>query len=125
MIIGIGTDIVEISRIDKALSSQNSFLKKVYTDVEIEYMKSRNMNPQHAAGMFAAKEAAAKALGTGFRNFGLKDIEIYRDALGKPEINLKKNARKLAESYGNYKIHLSISHCKDNAIAYVILEVLT
>lgn len=123
MIIGVGIDIIEIERIKEALENNKGFLEKIFTNNEIEYLKRRNMRPEYAAGRFASKEAVAKALGTGFREFSFKDIEIDRTSLGKPVVILKKKAKKIASRMGKYKIHLSISHSKYNAVAYAILEV--
>lgn len=122
MINGIGTDIVEIDRIEKAMEREG-FLQKIFNRREIDYLKRRNMRPEYVAGRFAAKEAIVKALGTGFKGINTKDIEIERNALGKPIVVLKGNAKKIASKYGDYKIHLSISHGRDNAIAYALWEV--
>lgn len=123
MIYGIGTDIVEISRIKDILDNNIKFLDKVFNKNEIEYLKSRNLRPEYVAGRFAAKEAVAKAMGTGFRGFDVKDIEIESTVLGKPIVVLKGKAKLLIQKQGEYKIHLSISHGLESAIAYVILEV--
>jgi holo-[acyl-carrier protein] synthase len=123
MIVGIGVDIIEISRISKALHRNDKFLEKVFTELEIKYLQERKLRPQFAAARFAAKEAVSKALGTGFRGFGFRDIEIDRTELGKPIVNLKGKAKEIAESFGSFNIHLSISHGEDNAIAYAVLEV--
>ena len=69
MIIGIGTDIIEIDRIENAINNNKRFLEKVFTIKEIEMFKKRNMRSEIVAGNFAAKEAISKALGTGFRYF--------------------------------------------------------
>lgn len=122
LIIGIGTDIVEIKRIEKALSRNPNFIYKLFCKNEIEYLKSRNMRPEFVAGKFAAKEAVAKAMGTGFRGFDFNEIEIDKNVLGKPIVILRGKAKKMDKKWGNYKIHLSISHSKENAIAYAILE---
>ncbi len=123
MIVGVGVDIVEIDRISKALSKNGNFISKTFTENEQEYMSGKKSMDQHAAGMFAAKEAVAKALGTGFRGFFLKDIEVIRDDKGKPSIILHNGAEDIAQQLGAYIIHLSISHEKSNAIAYAVLEV--
>ncbi|MCY6371285.1 holo-ACP synthase [Clostridium ganghwense] len=123
MIIGIGVDIVEISRIKKAMERNSNFINKLFSKNEIEYLQSRNMRVESVAGRFAAKEAVSKALGTGFREFEFKDIEIDRTTLGKPIVLLKGKAKKMDRKWGQYKIHLSISHSKENAIAYAVLEV--
>lgn len=123
MIIGIGTDIVEIDRINKAIERTPNFINKLFTKKEIEYFISRKMRPEFIAGKFAAKESVAKALGTGFRKFGFRDIEIDKDELGKPLVLLSGEAKEIANKFGDYKLHLSISHGRENAIAYAILEV--
>lgn len=115
-------DITEISRIKEAMDRNENFLQKLFDKEEIEYLKSRGMRAEYVAGRFAAKEAVAKALGTGFRGFNFKDIVIDRTALGKPIVILKGKAKLTAQKNGNYKIHLSISHGQDNAIAYAVLE---
>lgn len=123
MIIGVGIDIVEIERIKSAMTKRKGFLEKIFNDVEIEYLKRRNLRPEYVAGRFSAKEAVAKALGTGFRGFDFKDIIIDRTTMGKPIVTLKGKAKKIAQKNGDYKIHLSISHSNENAVAYAILEV--
>lgn len=123
MIHGIGVDIIEISRIKRAIERNANFISKMFSKNEIEYLQSRNMRPEFVAGRFAAKEAVAKALGTGFRGFDFKDIEIDRTTLGKPIVLLKGKAKIMDKKWGKYKIHLSISHSRENAIAYAILEV--
>lgn len=126
MIAGIGTDIIEVERIKNAILKNSSFVQKLFTDREIEYLKKRKMRPEFAAGRFAAKEAVSKALGTGFRGFGTKDIEIDNDELGKPFVILHGKADTLAvkcSKDGKYKIHLSISHTNNYAAASAVLEV--
>lgn len=123
MIIGVGTDIVEIRRIKNAMVANSRFLEKIFTTTELEYLTSRNLRPEYVAGRFAAKEAVAKALGTGFRGFDFKDIEIDRTTLGKPIVILKGKAKLIAKKEGKYNIHLSISHGEDSAVAYAIFEV--
>lgn len=69
------------------------------------------------------KEAISKAIGTGFRGFGLKDIEVLRDELGKPIVKLSDKIYELLD-VKEFNIHISISHSKDNAIAYAVMEVI-
>ncbi|MDO5517600.1 MAG: holo-ACP synthase [Clostridium sp.] len=121
MIIGIGTDIVEINRIDNAVKRTSNFIDKVFTYKEKEYFKTKNFRPEVLAGNFAAKEAVSKALGTGFRGFGLLDIEVLRDDKGKPVVSLSDKIHNLL-SINNFNIHISISHSRDNAIAYAVME---
>jgi phosphopantethiene--protein transferase domain len=124
MIAGIGVDIIEIDRVEAALKKNDNFLVRVFCKEEIDYMINKKSMLQHAAGMFAAKEAISKALGSGIRGFSLKDIEIKRDQRGKPFVTLYNGAKDLAEGFGNYRLHLSISHGRDNAVAYAVLEVI-
>ena len=105
------------------MEGNDRFLEKIFTASELEYLKSRNLRAEYVAGRFAAKEAVAKALGTGFRGFDFKDIEIDRTTLGKPIVVLKGKAKIIAKKEGQYNIHLSISHGEDSAVAYAILEV--
>ena len=121
MIIGIGTDIIEIDRIEKAIMRTNSFIRKSFTSNEIEYFKLNGLKGNVIAGNFAAKEAISKALGTGFRGFGLQDIEVLRDELGKPVVNLSHKIYELLD-IKKFNIHVSISHSKENAIAYAVME---
>ena len=122
MILGIGVDIVEIRRIKKIMERNKSFLHKIFNGEEIEYFERRMLRPEYISGSFAAKEAVAKALGTGFRDFGFKDIIITRNSLGKPEVILMGMAKEIALQKGEYIFHLSISHGEDSAIAYAVLE---
>ena len=126
MIIGIGVDIIEIERVRQAIQNNKNFLSKLYTEREIDYFISRNMNSEVIAGNFAAKEAVSKALGTGIRGFSFKDIEILRNELGKPEVILHSGANlignKLVGNNNSLRVHLSISHNNSSAIAYSVLE---
>ena len=118
MIKGIGTDIVEIERIKKAILRQG-FNKKVYTMIEQFLIEENGI--QTAATGFAAKEAIAKAFGTGFSKFLPRDIEILRKTSGQPFCMLHGKALDIATERDITTIHISLSHCKDYAIAYVIL----
>lgn len=119
MILSIGTDIIEIERIKKAVSKK-SFLDKIYTKNELLLFSGKNF--AYLAGNFSAKEAVAKAFETGFRNFMPCDIEILRDEKGKPYIVLYRNALNLSKSLNLSKIHITISHCIDYATATAIFE---
>ena len=90
-ILDIGIDIIEVERIKKSLNKRGDFLKKVFTDREIEMFESKGNNPQTIAGNFVAKEAISKSLGLGIRGYNFKDIEILRDDLGKPIVNTYNN----------------------------------
>ncbi|MBM6839885.1 holo-ACP synthase, partial [Clostridium saudiense] len=93
MILGVGTDIIEIERIKKAIERTPKFLEKTFTEKEIELFKSKAMKVESIAGNFAAKEAISKAIGTGFRGFSLNDLEILRDELGKPIVNISDKVK--------------------------------
>jgi phosphopantetheine--protein transferase-like protein len=121
MIRGIGNDIIEIDRIEKALTN-NRFLEKYFTEDENELFKSKKYRAESIAGNFAVKEAVSKALGTGFRSFSPIDIEVLRDNNNKPFVNLYNRAKELADELGINEIHVSISHSKDNVIAIAIGE---
>lgn len=115
--IGIGNDIIEINRIEKAIKKIN-FITKVFTENEIKLFEIKGKRTEFFAGRFAAKEAVSKALGTGFREFSLTDIEILNDSLGKPYVTFKNSI----DSYNKkYFIDISISHCKEYATAVAII----
>lgn len=120
MVIGIGTDIIEIDRIKEAINRNNNFLEKVFTTKEIEMFKKRNMRTEVIAGNFAAKEAVSKALGTGVRGFSLIDIEVLRDELGKPIVYLSDDIDNIINK--QHSLRISISHNRTAAIAFAILE---
>lgn len=119
MIIGVGTDIIEIHRIAQAIS-KGSFLEKSFTEYERQYYICKGSKAETLAGIFAAKEAVAKSMGTGFRGFELKDVEIIHGTLGEPKVILGKKAMEVAKFKGISDFKLSISHDKSSAIAYVI-----
>jgi holo-[acyl-carrier protein] synthase len=115
MIYGIGTDIVNISRLEKGDEFLNRFIRRCLSETERQYMQRRAIfdlqsRIMYVAKRFAAKEAVAKALGTGFRDgIYLSDIEIISDELGKPFVELKGQALHRAKSVGVKHIHLSLS----------------
>ena len=117
--IGIGTDIIEIVRIKKAAQNER-FLQRYFTKEELLFLKEKKA--ESIAGNFAAKEAVAKAFGTGFRGFGPKDIAILRDKNGCPFVALSNKAQEIAKQQGIEKIHISISHNKENAIAFAVAQ---
>lgn len=122
MIVGIGTDLVEIARVKKACEKQ-AFLSRIYTEEERRQAEGTGgFRISRLAGDFAVKEAVAKALGTGFRKFMPVDIEVLRDALGKPYVVLYREAEKLSREMGIERIHVSITNEKEYALAYVVAE---
>ena len=113
-----GVDIIEISRIAQTLERYGErFLCRIYTPGELEYCRGR---PSKLASRFAAKEATMKALGTGVRGVGWKDIEVVRAASGAPSIELHGRARTRAERLGVVEISVSMSDSRDNAVAFVV-----
>ncbi len=120
MIYGTGIDLVEIARIERAIERHPRFLTRVLTASERAYYWAQGSRPETAAGTFAAKEAVAKALGTGIRGFALKDIEIGRDALGRPTVNLYRGAEERRKQEGITAIHLSIAHERTHAVAHAL-----
>ncbi|MCD8036742.1 MAG: holo-ACP synthase [Clostridiales bacterium] len=121
MIKGIGTDILEIVRFEKLISN-NSFMTKYYTEKERAYIAARPNMTETAAAMFCAKEAAAKAIGTGFRDFSPKDIEILHEDNGKPYIVLGSKAEETVKKSGMVNFNVSMSHCRTYATAFVTAE---
>jgi holo-[acyl-carrier protein] synthase len=117
-IIGIGNDIVEVERIEKAINKSKAFCERVYTQSEISYAEKKKNKYETYAGRFCAKEAVSKAFGTGIRDFSMKDIEILNDNLGKPYVKLWGSIR---EKYENYTVMVTISHCKKYATASAII----
>lgn len=124
MIIGIGTDIVEVPRIAAKLAKGDGFRNLVFTPFEISYCENQAMPAESYAARFAAKEALLKALGTGWGNGGVNfdEIEIRNDTAGKPELFLIGNGAGRYEQAGIKKIWVSLSHEKSAAVAMVILE---
>jgi holo-[acyl-carrier protein] synthase len=115
-----GVDIIELERISNAVERfGNRFLRRVYTDREIEYCRSRI--PQ-LAGRFAAKEAVMKAFGTGLYGLGWKDVEVVRLRGRRPEIEIHGRGLAIYERQGITQINLSISHSRDYAVALVVGE---
>jgi holo-[acyl-carrier protein] synthase len=124
MIIGLGIDIAEIDRIEQAIARHGRhFLERVFTPREIEYAESHLKKAERYAGRFAAKEAAMKALGTGWRR-GVRwvDIEVLRQDSGRPTLELRGAALEQAQQMGVKHISLSITHSGNLAVAEVIFE---
>ncbi|MBQ7667825.1 MAG: holo-ACP synthase [Clostridia bacterium] len=118
-----GTDIIEISRIEESIKKfGDNFTKKMFTKTEIEYCeKYKRAKYEHYAARFAAKEAAAKMLGTGFNGeFDFKDIEVTNDELGKPSVKLYNGALSLFNEKKLKDIKISISHSKEYAVCMII-----
>lgn len=125
MIGGVGTDICALERIEKLLSGlkRQHFLDRTFTDRELDLAPNSKAEIAFYAGRWAAKEALAKALGTGFGEFcRWQEICIDRKDSGAPEVKLSGVTAQTADSLGLTNFHLSISHEKSHAIAFVIAE---
>lgn len=120
MIYGMGCDLSSIARVEQVFDKKSK-LERCFTEREIALFAG---HPERVAGNFSAKEALAKALGTGFRGFALKDVEILRDELGRPYMT-GDSLRSLLGRLGireHLKVHLSISHEREMAMATCIVE---
>lgn len=122
MIVGVGIDLVSIEDLKTKIQNQ-TFINKVFTENEIDYCQSYRSAIEHYAGKFAAKEAFMKAIGKGIQQgIWFKQIEIINEATGAPTFNLHRQALETANALHINRIHGSISHSKDYAVAIVILE---
>lgn len=122
MIVGVGCDIIEIERIARAIKSE-SFIRRVFTAEEAAYCQRRGQQAAASfAARFAAKEAVLKALGTGLREGSLQEIAVDNDVLGKPLVQLSGHFAMLAKQLGVKNIQISLSHSREFAVAYVIME---
>lgn len=119
MIKGLGTDIIEVSRFRKVLEKHpERFANRIFTPEERNYAKKYKNSVVHLTGRFSAKEAVAKALGTGFgKELSFQDISIIHDGKGKPTVQLSSKAKK---QFSNPLIEVSISHCKEYATATAV-----
>ena len=120
MIYGIGTDMIEISRIEKSLK-RKGFLTHVFSTPEIDAFSKRNDTAVKLAGCFAAKEAFSKALGTGLRGFELNEVSVLRDDLGKPYFEFTGAAEKIMTEHG-LAAFVTISNTDTLALSSVVLE---
>jgi holo-[acyl-carrier protein] synthase len=117
-------DIVEVARVAAAIERfGRRFLKRIYTEAEIRYCQSRRNSSERFAARFAAKEAALKALGTGWgRGVAWKEVEVRREPGGRPTVHFSGRAAEFAAGLGMKNASLSLSHTAEQAIAQVILE---
>jgi len=121
-VIGIGTDITECLRIARMIERHGElFINRVYTPEEIRYCQSRKQATQHFTGRWAAKEAALKALGTGWRQgISWRDVEIRNEPGGRPIVAVYGGAKEAADQLGITELLVSISHCHTHATASVV-----
>jgi holo-[acyl-carrier protein] synthase len=124
VIVGLGVDIAEVDRMEAAIRRRgDAFLKRLFTPAEIAYCEKHRAKYERYAARFAAKEAAMKALGTGWSN-GIRwvDLEVARERSGKPTLHLTGRARAVAERLGVKHITLSLTHSGNLALAQVVFE---
>ncbi len=120
---GIGIDLVRIDRLDPARLSSHVLSRMFHPDELSSLPAQPHRAGEYLASRFAAKEAFSKALGSGFRGFGPSDICTLRDEVGKPILTVSETVRKLLPS-GDVRIHVSLSHEREVAVASVVIEVL-
>ena len=123
-VIGIGVDLVECARIQHSLDRfGDRFLKRVFTEGEIEYSMSMKFPARHLAARFAAKEAVSKAFGTGIgKSMGWRDIDVHKKPSGEPFLVLAGNARKMANEREIRRALITLSHSENYAVAMIVLE---
>ncbi len=124
MVLGIGTDLTEIERIQKSIDRfGDRFLHRVFTEAEIAYCRRKRYSAESFAARFAAKEAGAKALGTGIsRGITWLEIEVRREPGQRPTLHWSGRAAELAAAMGVKKVSLSLTHSRDLAMAVVVAE---
>ena len=124
MIYAVGTDLVEISRIERIIEKwRERFTGRVYSESEIRYCSEMAAPARHFAARFAAKEAFLKCVGRGmFDGVGFRDVEVINRPEGKPELRFYGKAREMVDGAGITGSHISISHTDRYAMAFVILE---
>jgi holo-[acyl-carrier protein] synthase len=124
MVLGLGTDLIETRRLQESIDRfGDRFLARVFTAGEIAYCTRKKNAAESFAARFAAKEAGAKALGTGISHgVSWKEFEVRREASGKPTLHLEGRARELAEAMGIKRIQVSLTHSREWAMAVVVAE---
>ncbi len=124
MVIGIGTDLIEIARVERSIARYGDrFLDRVFTPREVQYCRRKKSSAESFAARFAAKEAGAKALGTGIsRGVSWLELEVLREPGGRPTLALSGRAAERARELGVARIALSLTHSRDTAMAMVVME---
>jgi holo-[acyl-carrier protein] synthase len=124
VVIGLGTDLIEIARIERSLARfGEAFLRRVYTPGEIAYCMAKKNSAESLAARFAAKEAGAKALGTGIsRGVSWRELEVRRAPGRRPELHFSGRAAEIAQHLGIRRVSLSLSHSRELSIAFVVAE---
>jgi holo-[acyl-carrier protein] synthase len=124
MVLGLGTDLIETRRLQESIDRFGErFLARIFTTAEIAYCTRKKNAAESFAARFAAKEAGAKALGTGIsRGVSWKEFEVQREASGRPTLHLSGRARELADTMGVKRIQVSLTHSREWAMAVVVTE---
>ena len=123
MIVGLGSDLLDVARVEQKLREDSGLTQSLFTPLEIRYCEGKHHPARHYAARFAAKEALLKALGTGWRDgLSWREIEIQNDELGRPVMVLSGCVEQLAREQGATRIHVSLTHTTAYAAASVILE---
>jgi len=123
-VVGIGIDIVEVERVAEVIARHGErFLSRIFTAAEVAYCRGRKRKNEHFAARWAAKEAAAKALRVGFEGaVSWQEVEVVTGDRGEPVLTLCGGAAQLAEKQGIERLHLTISHIRELAVACVVAE---
>ncbi len=122
-IVGIGIDMIEVARVEKAVKRTAGFLQRIFSEREIKLSDRGRLRFEELAGRFAVKEAVLKAIKTGWRRGAtFRDVTVLNEPSGAPYVELTGRTAEIAGSLGVTKIHVSISHTRDLAVAVVILE---
>jgi holo-[acyl-carrier protein] synthase len=124
MVLGLGTDLIETRRVQQSIDRFGErFLERIFSAGEIAYCKRKKNAAESFAARFAAKEAGAKALGTGISHgVSWKELEVKREVSGKPSLHLSGRAAQLAGAMGVKRIQLSLTHSRELAMAVVVME---
>ncbi len=124
MVLGLGTDLIETRRVQESIDRHGQrFLERIFTAGEIAYCQRKKNAAESFAARFAAKEAGAKALGTGIsRGVSWKEFEVRREPSGRPTLHVTGRAREMADTIGVKRMQLSLTHSRDLAMAVVVAE---
>jgi holo-[acyl-carrier protein] synthase len=124
MVLGLGSDLIEIARIEKSIERFGArFLERVFTPAEIAYCQRKKHAAESFAARFAAKEAGAKALGTGISHgIAWPEIEVRREVTGKPVLHWSGRALERAQAMGVRRTSLTLTHAREMALAVVVVE---
>jgi len=123
VIFGIGTDIIEVKRVEKMIARGRQYLETIFTEDEMDYCEAKARKFEHYAARYAAKEAVLKALGTGWRGgLAYSDIEIIHDESGKPRVFVRGEVRRFFDEHQIRQTSISLSHTREIALAVIILE---